>query len=71
MFSWRVGHGILPKNEKIKAVVHLHNKSCLRCGAVNELLIHALKDCPKAHAVLSYGAIDGRILNFKSNYNID
>ncbi|KAH1032836.1 hypothetical protein J1N35_045010 [Gossypium stocksii] len=32
-------------------------------GVTNETSIHALKDFLKAHAILSYGGIDGRLPN--------
>ncbi|MBA0816139.1 hypothetical protein Gohar_000832 [Gossypium harknessii] len=33
------------------------------CGASVETLIHALKDCPTARAILTLGGLDGRLLN--------
>ncbi|KAK5819940.1 hypothetical protein PVK06_024975 [Gossypium arboreum] len=34
-----------------------------RCGTGDEIIIHALLDYRKAHAVLSYGGLDGRLLD--------
>ncbi|MBA0842360.1 hypothetical protein Goarm_002190, partial [Gossypium armourianum] len=33
------------------------------CGMGDETIIHALRDCPKACAVLSFGGLDGRLLD--------
>ncbi|MBA0814705.1 hypothetical protein Gohar_020515, partial [Gossypium harknessii] len=33
------------------------------CGTGDETIIHALRDCPKACAVLSFGGLDGRLLD--------
>ncbi|MBA0585700.1 hypothetical protein Gorai_016467 [Gossypium raimondii] len=35
---------------------------CFRCGDKRETLIHALKDCPNARAVLTMGALMGDLL---------
>ncbi|KAH1121688.1 hypothetical protein J1N35_004848 [Gossypium stocksii] len=36
---------------------------CLRCERGEETTIHALKDCPEAHVILTFGGLDGRILD--------
>ncbi|KAA3453909.1 reverse transcriptase [Gossypium australe] len=55
VFSWRVGHEILPTKAKIASISHGVDKSCQRCGAEVETLLHALKDCPTSRAALSMG----------------
>ncbi|KAL1102266.1 hypothetical protein V6Z11_D05G351800 [Gossypium hirsutum] len=52
IFCWRLGHGILPMYEKISSIRREFNSMCPRCGSAKETLIHALKDCPRAKAVL-------------------
>ncbi|KAK5838771.1 hypothetical protein PVK06_007509 [Gossypium arboreum] len=37
-------------------------KKCPRCGAKEETLIHALKDCPSARAILTLGGFDNLLL---------
>ncbi|KAH1097598.1 hypothetical protein J1N35_014519, partial [Gossypium stocksii] len=39
------------------------NSSCPRCGKEKETLIHALKNCPLAHAVLAYGGLNNKLLD--------
>lgn len=58
LFAWRIGHDILPTNTKIAAVNPRHEKLCPRCKTEEETLIQALKNCPKARAVLMSGGID-------------
>ncbi|XP_052486359.1 uncharacterized protein LOC128041079 [Gossypium raimondii] len=53
VFTWRVGHEILPTNCKIATIRQGFDKGCPRCGAETETLLHALKDCPTSRAVLS------------------
>ncbi|MBA0608741.1 hypothetical protein Godav_020928, partial [Gossypium davidsonii] len=36
---------------------------CPRCGSEEETLMHALKDCPKARAVLIHGGFDNALLD--------
>ncbi|MFQ6666985.1 hypothetical protein Gotur_033159, partial [Gossypium turneri] len=55
VFTWRVGHEILPTNYKIATIRQGFDKGCPRCGAETETLLHALKDCPTSRAVLSIG----------------
>ncbi|MBA0615560.1 hypothetical protein Godav_015683, partial [Gossypium davidsonii] len=47
------------------------DRGCLRCGARDEMTIHALKDCLKVRAILSLGGIDGRLLDFDYERCID
>ncbi|MBA0568743.1 hypothetical protein Golob_006213 [Gossypium lobatum] len=37
---------------------------CHQGGLRNETIIHALRDCPKAQAILSFGGLDGCLLNY-------
>ncbi|MFQ6663641.1 hypothetical protein Gotur_031084 [Gossypium turneri] len=55
VFTWRVGHEILPTNCKIATIRQGFDKGCPRCGAETETLLHALKDCPTSRDVLSIG----------------
>ncbi|MBA0837909.1 hypothetical protein Goarm_010022 [Gossypium armourianum] len=55
VFTWRVGHEILPTNSKIATIRQGFDKGCPRCGAETETLLHVLKDCPTSRAVLSIG----------------
>ncbi|KAA3469415.1 reverse transcriptase [Gossypium australe] len=62
IFGWRLGHDILPTYDKIANFRSELNSFCPRCGNDKETLIHALKDCPKARAVLEYGGFNNRLL---------
>ncbi|KAG8489401.1 hypothetical protein CXB51_017851 [Gossypium anomalum] len=42
-------------------------KLCPRCKAKEETLIHALKDCPSARAILTIGGLDNRLI--EGNYS--
>ncbi|MBA0673291.1 hypothetical protein Goklo_029000 [Gossypium klotzschianum] len=55
VFTWRVGHEILPMNSKTASIRQGFEKGCPRCGAKTETVLHALKDCPNSRAVLSIG----------------
>ncbi|KAA3483583.1 Ribonuclease H-like superfamily protein [Gossypium australe] len=55
VFTWRVGHDILPTNVKIASIQRGFGQGCPRCGAEYEPLVYALKDCPTSRATLSIG----------------
>ncbi|MBA0555951.1 hypothetical protein Golob_026096 [Gossypium lobatum] len=62
VFAWRLEHDLLPTKDRI-ASMHQHgDRECFRCGDKRETLIHALKDCPNARAVLTMGALMGDLL---------
>ncbi|XP_017621177.1 uncharacterized protein LOC108465357 [Gossypium arboreum] len=63
VFTWRVGHEILPTNVKIASVRRGFGQECPRCGAEYKTLIHALKDCPTSRAILSIGGLDKSIIS--------
>ncbi|MBA0793080.1 hypothetical protein Gohar_017512, partial [Gossypium harknessii] len=63
VFTWRVGHEILPTNVKIASVQRGFGQECPRCGAEYETLIHALKDCPTSRAILSIAGLDNSIIS--------
>ncbi|MBA0710858.1 hypothetical protein Golax_010113, partial [Gossypium laxum] len=58
VFSWRVGHELLPMNVKIASIRSGFDQGCPRCGVAAETLIHALKECPTSHKLLSIGDWD-------------
>ncbi|KAK5775357.1 hypothetical protein PVK06_043239 [Gossypium arboreum] len=62
IFCWRLGHDILTTYENISSIRREFNSNCPRCGTVMETLIHAMKDCPKARAVLAYGGLNNNLL---------
>lgn len=66
VFCWRIGHDILPTYENISKIRRDFNCMCPRCGIEKETLIHALKDCPRARAVLIYGGLDNVLV--EGNY---
>jgi ribonuclease HI len=50
-FVWIIMHGKLPTN-CTRVTHHIStDKSCYRCGAANETILHTLRDCPKAMQV--------------------
>lgn len=63
IFCWRLGHNILPTYEKISSIRNGFNSSCPRCGQDKETLIHAMKDCPMARAVLVYGGFKNKLID--------
>ncbi|KAA3477281.1 reverse transcriptase [Gossypium australe] len=64
-------HELLPTNTKISSIRQDFRRDCPRCGASVETLIHALKDCQAAQAILTLGGLDGRLLNKDYSYYID
>lgn len=48
-FVWLVSHGSLPTNCVTRHVSN--DASCQRCGAIQETILHALRDCSKARVV--------------------
>ncbi|KAK5842391.1 hypothetical protein PVK06_004741 [Gossypium arboreum] len=46
-------------------------RDCPRCGASVETLIHALKDCPTARAILNLGGLHGKLLDKYYLYCVD
>ncbi|KAL1172601.1 hypothetical protein V6Z11_A05G358800 [Gossypium hirsutum] len=71
VFSWRVGHEILPTNVKIASIRNGFAKGCQRCGVEAETLLHALKDCPTSREVLSLAGWSERMVSTKYDYCID
>ncbi|KAG8481388.1 hypothetical protein CXB51_026145 [Gossypium anomalum] len=71
VFTWRVGHEILPTNEKIASIRHGFDKGCPRCGAETETLLHSLKDCPTSRAVLSLSGWPESTISKKYDHCID
>ncbi|KAG8491289.1 hypothetical protein CXB51_014550 [Gossypium anomalum] len=69
--AWRLGHDLLPTNAKISSIRQNFRMDCPRCGASVETLIQALKDYPTAHAILTLGGLDGRLLNKDYLYCVD
>ncbi|MBA0600854.1 hypothetical protein Gorai_004048 [Gossypium raimondii] len=67
----RVGHNLLPTNVKMATIFHDFDRTCHRCEIGNETIIHALRDCPKARVVLSFGGLDGRLLDSPFESGID
>ncbi|XP_012435430.1 uncharacterized protein LOC105762058 [Gossypium raimondii] len=63
VFCWRMGHDILPTYENISKIRKDFDCMCARCGTEKETLFHALKDCPKARAVLTYRGIDNALVD--------
>ncbi|MBA0823259.1 hypothetical protein Goarm_020000, partial [Gossypium armourianum] len=59
----RLGHDIIPTCEKISSIRRDVNSLCPRCSMEKDTLIHALKDCPKARAVLAYGGLNKKLLD--------
>ncbi|KAH1063883.1 hypothetical protein J1N35_028870 [Gossypium stocksii] len=62
VFTWRVGHELLPTNAKIASIRQGFRQDYPRCGVDKETLIHALKDCSTARAILSVGGLDNKLL---------
>lgn len=62
VFAWRVGHEILPTKVKIASIRNDLNRGCPRCGATDETLLHALRDCHISYDVLSIGGWDMRVM---------
>jgi len=61
-FVWLIMHGRLPNNS-IRFNIHITNDaSCPRCGAVEETIMHTLRDYPKASRIWY-------LLHFPSKYN--
>ncbi|KAH1038227.1 hypothetical protein J1N35_039970 [Gossypium stocksii] len=71
IFAWRVGHNLLPTNVKMASIFHDFDCTCHRCEIGNVTIIHALRDCPKARAILSFGGLDGRLLDSPFESGID
>lgn len=58
--------------QMLRLCIHQNaNKECQRCGAGNETLIHVLKNCPSAGAILPCSGLDGRLINNNFEYCID
>lgn len=64
VFTWRIGHDLLPTNAKIALINLAFNKLYPRCNEVEETLVHAIRDCVMARETLINGGIDNRLLTF-------
>lgn len=62
IFCWHLGHDIFPSYEKISSIRKEVNSNCPRCESDKETLIHAMRDCPRARAVLVYGGLNNKVL---------
>ncbi|KAK5771442.1 hypothetical protein PVK06_047646 [Gossypium arboreum] len=71
VFTWRVGHEILPTNGKIASIKPGFNKGCPRCGAEVETLLHALRGCPTSRVVLSIGGWSRSFISKTYDHCID
>ncbi|MBA0608590.1 hypothetical protein Godav_020788, partial [Gossypium davidsonii] len=71
VFTWRVGHEILPTNVEIASIGRGFGQECPRCGAEYETLIHALKDSPTSRAILSTGGLENSTISKEYNCCID
>ncbi|KAA3477110.1 reverse transcriptase [Gossypium australe] len=71
VFAWRVGHEILSTMVKIASIRHGVDKSCQRCGAEAETLLHTLKDCPISREVLFLGGWSESMLSKKYDHCIE
>ncbi|KAG8493182.1 hypothetical protein CXB51_010592 [Gossypium anomalum] len=71
IFCWCLDHEILPMNEKIASIRSGFDSTCLRCGLEKETLIHALKNCPIARAVLEHGGLNNNLLEGDFNWCCD
>ncbi|MBA0624613.1 hypothetical protein Godav_009943, partial [Gossypium davidsonii] len=71
IFCWRIGHDILPTYEKICNIRRDFNSDCPRCGRDKETLIHALKDCLRARAVLMHGGLNSKLLDSSHYWGVD
>ncbi|MBA0766573.1 hypothetical protein Gotri_015603 [Gossypium trilobum] len=56
-------------NAKISSIQQDFRKDCSKCGASAETLIHALKDCPTARAILTLGGLDDFITTLWNSWN--
>lgn len=63
IFCWRIGDDILPTFEKISTIRRDFDSDCPRCGRDKETIIQALKDFPKAQAVLVHGGLNSNLLD--------
>ncbi|MBA0754628.1 hypothetical protein Gogos_022354 [Gossypium gossypioides] len=66
-----MGHELLPTKDKIASIRQTNNRECFRYGEKRETLVHALKDCLNAKAILTIGGLDGRIINSDLSSCID
>ncbi|MBA0784600.1 hypothetical protein Gotri_026427, partial [Gossypium trilobum] len=71
VFTWRVGHEILPTNSKIATIRQGFDKGCQRCGAESETVLHVLKDCPTSRVVLSIGGWSKSFISKSYDHCID
>ncbi|KAG8501277.1 hypothetical protein CXB51_003369 [Gossypium anomalum] len=70
IFCWRLGHEILPTYKKIASIRSDFNNTCLRCGNDKEKLINAMKDCPKARAMLEFGGFNNKFLGVEEDAKV-
>ncbi|MBA0582009.1 hypothetical protein Gorai_024163 [Gossypium raimondii] len=52
VFALCIGHGLLPTNATLSSIKSHVDLVCSRCRNGDEMLLHALRDCPKAREVL-------------------
>ncbi|KAG8497033.1 hypothetical protein CXB51_008257 [Gossypium anomalum] len=71
IFCWSLGHDILPTYEKISGIRREVNGTYPRCEIDKETLIHAMKYCPRARAVLFYGSLNNKVLEGTYNRCVD
>ncbi|KAH1063678.1 hypothetical protein J1N35_028665 [Gossypium stocksii] len=71
VFSWRIGHNILPTLNNIARIRQGCKNTCPRCNSKEETLLHALKDCPKAREILVAGGLNNNLIDGEYNHCID
>ncbi|KAK5840261.1 hypothetical protein PVK06_009152 [Gossypium arboreum] len=71
VFSWHVGHGLLPMNVKIASIKNGFDQGCPSYEVIAETLIHALKYCPMWCEVLSIGGWDMSTMSRQYDHCID
>ncbi|MBA0798369.1 hypothetical protein Gohar_008962 [Gossypium harknessii] len=71
VFTWQMGHEILPTNVKIAFIRQGFRQECPRCDFEKETLIHALEDYPTVRAILSIGGLDNSLITEDYHCYID
>ncbi|KAH1091388.1 hypothetical protein J1N35_018645 [Gossypium stocksii] len=71
VFSWRISHNILPTYDNTARICHKFSNVCPKCKNREETLIHAMKDYPMTHEILTLRGLNNKLLNESYKCYID
>ncbi|MBA0862358.1 hypothetical protein Goshw_007519, partial [Gossypium schwendimanii] len=71
VFSWRLGHGLLPTYDNIAHIRQKFSNTYHRCNNSEVTVIYVMKDCPVSREILTLGGLNNKLLEGNYDHCID